>query len=86
MFIRKNRLRKDLPAIDIRKKPVRGLFGKTKWVAASRKEKKKMKAVLMEQYPDRYYMDDLNEWNSTKQTDDLSWIDDLEMMEAMMDD
>ena len=27
MFIRKNRLRKDLPAIDIREKPVRGLFG-----------------------------------------------------------
>ena len=46
MFVRKNRLRKDLPAIDIRKKPVRGLFGKTKWVAASRKEKKKMKAVM----------------------------------------
>ena len=45
-----------------------------------------MKAVLMEQYPDRYYVDDLNEWNSTKQTDDLSWIDELEMLEAMMDD
>ena len=81
MFVRKNRLRKDLPAIDIWKKPVRGLFGKTKWVAASRKEQKKMKAGLMEQYPDRYYMDDLNEWNSTKQTDDLSWIDELEMLD-----
>ena len=65
---------------------MRGLFGKIKWVAASRKEQKKMKAKLMEKYPDRYYMDDLNEWNSTKQTDDLSWIDDLEMLEAMMDD
>lgn len=86
MFIRKNRLRKDLPAIDIRKKPVRGLFGKTKWVAASRKEQKKIKEVLMEKYPDRYYMDDLNEWNSIKPADDLSWIDELEMLETMMDD
>ena len=40
-----------------------------------------MKAVLMEQYPDRYYMDDLNEWNSTKPADDLSWIDELEMLD-----
>lgn len=81
MFIRKNRLRKDLLAIDIRKKPVRGLFGKTKWVAASRKEQKKIKEVLMEKYPDRYYMDDLNEWNSIKPADDLSWIDELEMLD-----
>ena len=81
MFIRKNRLRKDLPAIDIRKKPVKGLFGKTKWVAASRKEQKKIKEVLMEKYPDRYYMDDLNEWNSIKPADDLSRIDELEMLD-----
>lgn len=35
----------------------------------------------MEKYLDRYYMDDLNEWNSTKQTDDLSRIDELEMLD-----
>lgn len=40
-----------------------------------------MKEVLMEKYLDRYYMDDLNEWNSTKQTDDLSRIDELEMLD-----
>ena len=86
MFIRKNRLRKDLPAIDIRKKPVRGLFGKIKWVAASRKEQRKIKEKLMKKNPDRYYIDDLNEWNSISQNDPLSWIDELEMIDEIMDD
>jgi len=32
--------------------------------------KDRMKAILMEKYPDRYFVDDLNEYNSVK--DDLS--------------
>lgn len=86
MFGKKNRLRKDLPAINITRKSVRGLLGKTKWVPASRKEQRKIKEKLMKKYPDRYYIDDLNEWNSIRQNDPLSWIDELEMIDAIMDD
>lgn len=84
MFGKKNRLRKDLPAIDIRKKPVKGFFGGTKWVSASKKEQRQMKAELMKKYPDRYFVDDLKEWNSIDY--DLSWIDQMEYFEAFIDD
>ena len=86
MFGKKNRLKNDLPAINITRKPVRGLLGKTKWVPASKKEQRKIKEKLMKKYPDRYYIDDLNEWNSIRQNDPLSWIDELEMIDAIMDD
>ena len=86
MFGKKNRLRKDLPAINITKKHVRCLLGKTKWVPASKKEQRKIKEKLMKKYPDRYYIDDLNEWNSIRQNDPLSWIDELEMIDEIMDD
>lgn len=80
------KLRKDLPAIDIRQKPVKGFFGKTKLVPASKSEQRKLKKRLMEKYPDRYYVDDLNEWNSIKGRDNLLWIDDIESFDAFMDD
>jgi hypothetical protein len=31
-------------------------------------------------------VDDLNEWNSIKGRDELSWIDDIEAFDAFMDD
>lgn len=80
------KIRKDLPAIDIRQKPVKGFFGKTKLVPASKSEQRKLKKRLMEKYPDRYYVDDLNEWNSIKGRDNLLWIDDIESFDAFMDD
>ena len=80
---KKRKLRDDLPAIDIRKKPVKGFFGKTKWVPASKKEQRQMKAKLMEQYPDRWFVDDLNEWNSV---DKLKWINDIEEYLAATED
>lgn len=43
-----------------------------------------MKAALMKKYPDRYFVDDLKEYNSVKQ--DLSWIDRIEEFDAFMDD
>jgi hypothetical protein len=86
MFGKKKKLRDDLPAIDIRKKPVKGLFGRTKWVPTSKREQRKMKEQLMKAYPDRYFVDDLNEWNSIKGRDKLSWIDDIESFDAFMDD
>ena len=85
MFGRK-KPRKDLPAIDISKKAVKGLFGKKKLVPTTKKEQRKIKAYLMQQYPDRYYIDDLNEWNSIKPRDALSWIDDIEEYLAAVED
>lgn len=85
-FGKKKKLRDDLPAIDIRKKPVKGFFGKTKWVPASKREQRKIKELLMQKYPDRYYVDDLNEWNSVKSGGSLSWIDEIEMFDTMMND
>ena len=38
----------------------------------------------MEKYPDRYYMDDLNEWNSISRKDiELAWIDEIEAIDAL---
>ncbi len=84
MFAKKNKLRKDLPAIDIRKKPVKGFFGGAKWVPATKKEQRQIKVELMKKYPERYFVDDLREWNSVDY--DLSWIDRMEYFEAFMDD
>lgn len=75
MFGKKKKLRDDLPAIDITKKPTKGFFGKTKWVPATKREQRKIKEALMKKYPDRYFVDDLNEWNSIKPSDNLPWID-----------
>jgi hypothetical protein len=85
-FGKKKKLLDDLPAIDIRRKPVKGFFGRTKWVPASKREQRKIKELLMKKYPDRYYVDDLNEWNSVKSGGSLSWIDEIEMFDAMMND
>ncbi len=82
MFGKKKKLRRDLPAINMRKKPQKGLFRKTKWVPASKREQRKMKEQLMKQYQDRYFFDDLHEWNSV---DSLAWIDQIEEIDAFMD-
>ena len=82
---KKNRLRKDLPAIVINKKKVNGLLGGTKLVAVAKSEQRKTKKILMEKDPDRYFVDDLNEWNSIKE-DKLAWIDRLEEFDAFMSD
>lgn len=83
MFGKKRNLRNDLPVFDLRKKPVKGLFGQTKLVATTKKEQRVIKKLLMEQYSDRYYVDDLCEWNSISGRDDLSWIDDIEAYDAL---
>ena len=83
MFGKKRKLRNDLPVIDLRKKSVKGLFGKTKLVATTKKEQRAIKKKLMEYYPDRYYVNDLYEWNSISGRDDLSWIDDIEAYDAL---
>lgn len=87
MFGKKKVLRKDLPAIDISKKPVRGLFGKEKYVPTTKKEQRQIKKALMEEYPDRYYIDDLKEWNSISPTEmELRWIDEIEAFDALFFD
>ncbi len=83
MFGKKKKLRGDLPAIDIRKKPKKGLLGRIKWVPISKREQRKLKKQLMKQYPDRYFVDDLHEWNSV---DPLEWIDKIEEINAILDD
>lgn len=77
----KNKLRRDIPAIDIRNKKVKGFFGGTKLVPRSKKEQRKLKYELMKQYPDRYFIDDLHEKNSV---DPLAWIDAIEMFDAFL--
>ena len=72
MFGFGKKLRKDLPAIDISKKKEKGLFGREKIVPRSKKEQRKLKAELIKQYPDRYFVDDLGEYNSIKPRDELS--------------
>ena len=84
MFGKKRKLRNDLPVIDLRKKHVKGLFGQTKLITKTKKEQRAIKKILMEQYPDRYYVDDLYEWNSISGRDDLSWIDDIEAYDALL--
>ncbi len=70
----RKKLRKDLPALDIRKKPVKGMFGRTKMVTRSKREQREVKAQLMKQYPDRYFVDDLHEWNSVEEDIDIATI------------
>lgn len=82
----KKKYRKDLPAIDISTVEVKGLFGRTKVVPRSKREQRKVKRELMQQYPDRYFIDDLNEKNSIKPRDELSWIDDIEAYDALFGD
>ncbi len=84
MFGKKPKLRSDLPAIDITRKPAKGMFGRTKMVPTTKDEQRRMKADLMKKYPDRYFIDDLKEYNSVKY--DLSWIDRIEAFEAGMDE
>lgn len=86
MFGFGKKLRKDLPAIDISKKKVKGFFGRAKIVPRSKKEQRKLKAELIKQYPDRYFVDNLGEHNSIKPRDELSWIDDIEAFYAVMDE
>lgn len=77
----KNKLRRDLPAIDIRNKKVKSFFGGTKLVSRSKKEQRKLKYELIKQYPDRYFIDDLHEKISV---DPLAWIDAIEMFDAFL--
>ncbi len=78
----KKKLRTDLPPLDIRKKAVKGMFGRTKFVKRSKGEQRKVKAKLRKQYPDRYFVDDLHEWNSVKEDDGC----DIEAFVAFWDD
>ncbi len=63
-FQKKPELRKDVPAIDIRTKTVIGFWGKRKEVRLSPRKQKKIKKELMKYFPDRYYLDNLGQWNS----------------------
>ena len=84
MFGKKHKLKKARPAIDLRKKPVKGLFGRTKLVPMTKREQREIKKRLMERYPDRYYVDDLHEWNSISSKDiELAWIDEIEAIDAL---
>jgi len=87
MFGKRKSLRKDLPAIDISRKPAKGWFGRTKLVPTTKREQRAIKKKLVEQYPDRYFVDDLNEWNSISRKDiELAWIDEIEAIDALFFD
>ena len=87
MFGKRKSLRKDLPAIDISHKPAKGWFGRTKLVPTTKREQRAIKKKLVEQYPDRYFVDDLNEWNSISRKDiELAWIDEIEAIDSLFFD
>lgn len=87
MFGKRKKLRKDLPAIDISRKPTKGWFGRTKLIPTSKREQREMKQRLMKQYPDRYFVDDLGEWNSISPTEkEIAWIDEVEALDALFFD
>ena len=87
MFRKRKSPRKDLPAIDISRKPAKGWLGRQKLVPTTKREQREIKKKLMEQYPDRYYVDDLNEWNSISRKDiELAWIDEIEAFDALIFD
>lgn len=87
MFRKRKALRKDLPAIDISRKQAKGWFGRTKLVPTTKREQRKIKVKLMELYPDRYYVDNLNDWNSISPKEiELAWIDEVEAIDALFFD
>ena len=87
MFRKRKSLRKDLPAIDITRKQAKVLFGRTKLVPTTKREQRKIKVKLMELYPDRYYVDNLNDWNSISPKEiELAWIDEVEAIDALFFD
>jgi hypothetical protein len=87
MFRKRKSLRKDLPVIDISRKQAKGLFGRTKLVPTTKREQRKIKVKLMELYPGRYYVDNLNDWNSISPKEiELAWIDAVETIDALFFD
>ena len=87
MFGKRKKLRKDLPAIDISRKQAKGCFGRTKLIPTNKREQRIMKKKLMEHFPDRYFVDDLHEWNSISPKEiELKWIDEVEAIDALFFD
>ena len=87
-FQKKPELRKDVPAIDIRTKTVIGFWGKEKEVNLSPRNQKKIKKELMKYFPDRYYLDNLGQWNSYVPRDQRSrdvYYDDSHLLEYFND-
>lgn len=83
MFGRKKQ--PELPPIDIRYKIVRGFFGRKKKVSTTKKEQREIKRHLMAKNPNLKFIDDLHEKNSVK-VDDLAWIDEIEAIDAFLND
>lgn len=75
----------EIPPIDIRYKIVRGLFGRKKRVATTKREQREIKKRLLAKNPTLKFIDDLNEKNSVK-VDDLAWIDEIEAYDALFND
>lgn len=73
----------ELPPIDIRYKVVKGLFGRKKKVATTKKEQREIKKRLLQYNPNLLFIDDLHEKNSEK-IDELAWIDRIEEFDAML--
>lgn len=78
------KMRDDLPPFDIRKKPVKGFLGIKKMVPTTKFEQRAIKNYLMNKYPDRYFLDDLNEFNTLPESDDSEIIDDIETLEKIL--
>lgn len=75
----------ELPPIDIRYKIVKGLFGRKKKVATTKKEQREIKHRLMATNPNLKFIDDLHDKNSIE-VDELAWIDEIEAIDAFLNE
>lgn len=74
---------KKLPAINLMYKEGQGLFGPKK-VKTTRREQRAMKKELIKQYPDRYFIDKLGDYNSIDP--DFNYLDEYSIYDIFLED
>ena len=84
MFGRKKK-QQQKTMIDITQKRVKTWWGGTKLIPTTKKEQRAMKEYLQKHYPE-YIIIDTAEKKRLQRQADLQWIDDLEMLDALLFD
>ena len=69
------------PAFDVTQKVVKTWWGGTKLVPTTKSEQRKMKARILEVYPEATVLD-----SKAKKKKDLEWIDRVEELDALLSD
>jgi len=84
LFGRK-RKQQSKPIIDITQKRVKTWWGGTKLIPTTKKEQRAMKEYLQKHHPE-YIVIDTAEKKRLQRQVDLQWIDDLELLDALLFD